>query len=192
MNIYQHEPFLKEQIAARGYHLSIMGKAILLPLGIYGGAGVKSLEDVKMGAKVIIPNDPTNGARALLLLQRAGLIKLKTMEACDLIGPTLADIVENPKNLKIMEVEAPLLPRLLQEDASLAVINADWVIVAGMDPKTSMIHEDAINSPYTNVIVVKEGAETRKNTLEFVKLYQSDDVKKFIAQEFKGAVVAGW
>lgn len=187
INIYQHQPFLGEQVASRGYKIKSMAKAILLPLGIYGGKNVKSLSDVKDSAKVLIPSDPTNGARALLLLQEAGLMKLGKQD-----NPTPRDIVENPKNLQIVEIEAPLLPRVLQEDADLAVINADWVIVADMDPKSALFTEKAQNSPYTNLIVVREGEQERADIIQFVKIYQSNEVKAFIEQTFKGAVIAAW
>ena len=186
VNIYQHEPFLKDQIASRGFKFVSVGKAILLPLGIYGNASVKTLQDMKKEATVLIPSDPSNGGRALKLLEKAKLLKLAQKDQ-----PTLKDIEENPYGLKMVEVEAPLLPRLLKDDADLAVINADWVMVSGMDPSKALLKEET-HSPYANLIVVKEGMEKDPRMESLVRLYQSDDVKAFIHKTFKGAIVPAW
>lgn len=187
LNIYQHQPFLDEQSASREYKIETVGKAILLPLGIYPGKNIKDFEDLKSGAKVLIPLDPTNGSRALLLLQSAGLLRLKNQK-----NPTMFDIQENPKNLTIVEVDAPLLPRLLQEDADLAVINADWVIVAGMNPHKALFTEEARNSPYVNVMVARSSDKDDPKIIQFMAFYQADDVRKFIEDTFKGAVIPAW
>lgn len=188
VNIYQHEPFLKEQMNSRGYkNFVVVGKAILLPLAIYGADHIKSIKDVKSDAKVLIPSDPTNAARALRLLEKAGLIKL-----INHINPTPKDLAENPLNLKIIEVEAPLIPRLLKDDADIAVINADWVIASGMDPAKALLKEEAKDSPYTNLIVAKKENQSRPDLKKFVELYHGDDVKKLIQDTFKGAVLPAW
>lgn len=187
MNIYQHQPFLDEQVQSRGYKIESIAKAILLPLGLYGREGIKNLEAIPEGAKVLIPADPTNGARSLILLEKAGILTLKNVT-----NPTLFDIKTNPKNLKFVEIDAPLLPRLLKEDADLAVINADWVIVSGMDPKKALFTEEVKNSPYVNVMVVRTKDMENPKIQEFIHLYQSEDVKRFIEDTFKGAVIAAW
>jgi D-methionine transport system substrate-binding protein len=171
---------------ARGYSFVAIGKSILLPLAIYGADHVTSLDAVKHGAKVLISVDPSNGARSLNLLEKAGLITLSNH-----INPTPKDIAHNPHGLKIIEAEAPLLPRLLKDDADLAVIISDWVIVSGMDANKALFKED-INAPYANLIVVKQGNENRDDIKKFVALYQSDDVKKFIQDTFKGAILPAW
>lgn len=186
VNIYQHEPFLKDQIQSRGFKFVSAGKAIILPLGIYGNPSIKNIKDIKKGATVLIPSDPSNGARALKLLEKEKLLKVAAKDQ-----PTVKDILENPYELKIVEVEAPLLPRLLKDDADLAVINADWVMVSGMDPASALAQED-INSPYANLIVVKEGMEKDPRIQTLVKLYQNDDVKAFIQTKFKGAIIPAW
>lgn len=187
MNIYQHLPFLEDQVKSRGYALASVGKAILLPLGIYGGKGVTSLESVRGGGKVLIPSDPTNGSRALHLLEKTGVMTFK-----DPAHPTPMTIAKNPKNLHLVEIDAPLLPRLLQEDAALAVINADWIIVAGMDPKAAFFTENPKDSPYVNIIVVREKDVNEPKVKAFVEAYQSASTKKFIEDTFHGAVLAGW
>lgn len=185
-NIYQHEPFLNNQKESRGFKFANFGKTILLPMGVYSSK-YKSLEEVPRTGKVAIPNDPSNGGRALLVLQSLGLLKLK-----DGVGSeaTVIDIIKNPKHLKIVEVEAPQLPRSL-EDVDIAVINTDWVLVAGLDPSTALAQESA-DSPYTNIIVVREDDMEKESLQKLKKLYQSDATKKFIKEQFKGAVLAGW
>ncbi len=187
LNIYQHEPFLHEQMQSRGYAFASLGKAIILPLGIYGADHVKSLKDIPRGAKALIPVDPTNSSRALKLLEAAGLIKLSNH-----INPMPKDLAQNALELKIIEVEAPLLPRLLKDDADIAVINADWVMVSGIDPNRALFKEGT-DSPYANLFVVKQGREGDHNIQNFIALYQSDDVKQFIQKQFKGAILpAAW
>ncbi len=186
VNIYQHLPFLQEQMKSRGYDFVVVGKAITLPLGIYGADHVTSLSTLKHGTKVLISVDPSNAARSLMLLEKAGLLTLSNH-----INPSVKDIQENPLGLKIIEVEAPLIPRLLKDDADIAVIIADWVMVSGMDANKALFKEDA-KSTYANLIVVKKGSETRADIQKLLHIYQSDDVKKFILEKFKGAILPAW
>tara|TARA_A100000171_G_scaffold45616_1_gene49552 strand:+ start:1197 stop:2006 length:810 start_codon:yes stop_codon:yes gene_type:complete len=186
LNIYQHRPFLESQKATRGFDFTDFGKTILLPMGVYS-LKYKSLDDVPRTGKVAIPNDPTNGGRALLVLQDLGILKLKEGVGSEAM---VTDIIENPKHLKIVEVEAPQLPRSL-EDVDIAVINTDWVLVAGLDPSTALARENK-DSPYTNIIVVRTKDKNRKALKTFKKLYQSEPTKTFIEKRFKGAVLAAW
>ncbi len=183
-NCYQHEPFLKEQVKARGYEITSIAKTVIMPLGAYSKR-IKKIEELKEGAKVIIPNDPTNGGRALKLLEEKGLVKLKP---CDL--PSLADIQDNPKKLEIIELEAPLVPQALGE-ADLAITNTDWVILAKMDPKQALFIESK-DSPYANIIAVKKGREHDPDIVKLVKVYHSNDVKTYINEEFRGAILPAW
>lgn len=183
-NSYQHKPFLDEQIASRKYKLQSVAKSVLMPMGIYSHK-IKSLSEIKHKAKIGIPNDPTNSGRALLLLQKAGLITVKNKE-----NPTLLDIINNPKELEIMELDAPLLPRSL-DDLDAAAINTDWVFLAKIDPKTA-IFKETTDSPYTNIIVVRQGEESLPEVKKFIELYQSEDTKKFIESTFKGAILTSW
>lgn len=183
LNSYQHLPFLEEQMASRNYHLKSLGKTVLMPLGIYSQHH-KSLKDLQQGAIVAIPSDPTNEGRALKLLEREGLLTLKKTQ-----NPSLLDIQDNPRKLRLVEIEAPQLPRTL-EDVDAAVINTDWILVAGMNPKTALATERK-DSPYTNVLVVRQ-EEKRPEIDTLLELYHSAPLKDFITKTFKGAVIPGW
>jgi D-methionine transport system substrate-binding protein len=180
-NSYQHKIFLDDQCKTRGYHLTAVARSVVLPLGVYAFS-LKNLNDLKVGGTVLIPNDPTNGARALLLLKKLGLITLK-----DTAFPSIMDVNDNPKKLIIKELDAPMLPRAMV-DADLAVINTDWIFVAGLDPSKALAKEES-DSPYANIIVVRSGTENDPNVKKFVEVFQSPAVKKFIETEFKGAVI---
>ncbi|WP_032112379.1 MetQ/NlpA family ABC transporter substrate-binding protein [Candidatus Paracaedibacter symbiosus] len=184
-NSYQHQPFLDEQSKLKGYQLTSVAKTVLMPMGLYSDK-LKGLSEMKEGAKIAIPNDPTNGGRALKLLEANGFLKLKP----DVALPSLLDITDNPKKLKIIELEAPQLPRCLP-DVDAAVINTDWILLAGMDPKTALAVESE-DSPYTNIIVVQTAKKDDKDVKEFVDLYQSKEIKDYIDKEFKGAVLVAW
>jgi D-methionine transport system substrate-binding protein len=184
VNCYQHKPFLIEQVKSRGYKIHSIANTVLMPMGIYSNK-IKSINELKDGSKIGIPNDPTNGGRALLLLQRAGLLNLTDNQ-----NPSLLDIKENPKKLQIIELDAPRLPRSL-EDLDIAVVNTDFIVLAKMDPSTAILKETT-DSPYTNVLVVRDGDEDKPEIKQFVALYQTEDTKKFIEDTFKGAVISGW
>jgi D-methionine transport system substrate-binding protein len=183
LNSYQHQPFLDEQVKSRGYKIKAAGKTVLMPLGIYSKV-YKKLTELKEKSKIAIPSDPTNGGRALKLLEKEGLIKLKSAE-----NPSILDITENAKNLVILEIDAPQLPRAL-DDVDAAVINTDWVLLGGLDPQSALIVEDK-NSPYANVFAIRED-EARPEIFRLIKIYQSDSTKAFIQDKFKGAVLPAW
>lgn len=180
-NSFQHQPFLENQIKNRGFKLTAVSKTVLMPLGIYSKK-LTNLKDIKEGAVVAIPNDPTNGARALLLLEKAGLIKLKTKDM-----PGIFDVIENLKKLVLKELDAPQLPRAL-EDTDIAVINTDWVILAKLDPKTALMTE-AADSPYVNVLVVRSGDQDREDIRKLIQAYHSQEVKDFIDKKFAKAIL---
>ncbi len=184
LNSYQHQPFLDNQVKTKGYNLVTVAKTVLMPLGIYSNT-LKSLDELKEKAKVAIPNDPTNGGRALLLLQQVGLIKLKNQSS-----PTLLDVSENLKQLQIIELEAPQLPRTLA-DVDAAIINTDWIVLSGMDPASALITEDK-NSPYVNVIVAKADRKSDEAIQKIVNIYHSNEIKDYITSQFKGAVIPAW
>lgn len=183
INSYQHLPFMEEQIATRGYKLKSLGKTILMPMGIYSKS-IKTLDAIPYGAIISIPNDPTNEERALLFLESLGLIKLNKTSI-----PTIQDIVENPKNIQIKELEAPALVMTLS-DVTASVINTDWIILGGLSPKDALSMESS-DSSYANIIVIRE-EENNKDIKEFLKIYQSDAMKTFIHETFKGAVIPIW
>lgn len=185
-NSYQHQPFLDEQLSLKGYKITSVATTVLMPLGVYSEK-IKSIDAIPHKAEIAIPNDPSNGGRALKLLAKVGLIKLRQTKNL----PSVLDVVENPKQLKIREIEAPQLPRSLK-DVTAAVINTDWVLVAKLDPKTAIVTESINDSAYANVIAVQEDKKDTDEVKKFIKAYQSPEIKAYIQAEFKGAVLPAW
>ncbi len=187
-NAFQHKPYLDAQIAARGYKIVPVGFTFVQPIGLYTKK-VKSVADLPKGAKIGIPNDPSNGGRALNLLAAAGLIKLK--EGKDL-SPSLLDIAENPKGVQISELDAAQLPRALP-DLDAAVINTDHALNAGLDiRKDTIAVEKREGNPYANFVAARQGDENRPEIKTFVQSYQSPEVAKFLEERFKGAIIPAW
>nr|WP_245986977.1 MetQ/NlpA family ABC transporter substrate-binding protein [Azospirillum thermophilum] len=186
-NSFQHQPYLDNQVKDRGYDLVSVAKTVVFPIGIYSKT-VKSLDELKPGAKVAIPNDPTNGGRVLLLLQSKGLIKLRPDAG---LKASPIDIVENPKKLQVVELDAAQLPRSL-DDVTVAAINTNYAIEAGLDPAKDAIAREAAESPYANIIVVRKADQGKPWVAKLVKAYQNDEVKRFIGEKFKNAVVPAW
>ena len=183
-NFFQHEPYLKKFAADRKLDLVNLVAVHIEPMGVYS----KKLKDIKSvpdGAKVAIPNDPTNGGRAHNILAKAGLIKLKDGVG---ISATVGDIVENPKNLKITEAEAAMLPRTL-DDVDLAVINSNFAMEAKLNPTKDALFIEPKDSPYANIVAVRKGDENRKEIQALKKALTSPEVKKFIEEKYKGAVI---
>ena len=182
-NFFQHIPYLESFSAERGLKLSILCDVHIEPMGAYSKK-VKSLKDLPEGAKVAIPNDPTNGGRALKVLADAGLITLK-----DGVGVkgTPADIVNNRLNLRIVELEAATLPRTL-DDVDLAVINSNFAMNVGLNPSRDALTIEAKNSPYANVVAIRTG-DDRPALKKLAAALRTPDVKKFIEEKYKGAVV---
>jgi len=183
-NSYQHKPYLDAQVKDRGYKLVPVAYTVNFPIGLYSKK-VKKLEDLKEGAKFGIPNDPTNGGRVLLVLQDKGLIKLK--EGAGLKATPL-DVVGNPKKLKFVELDAAQLARSL-DDLDASAINTNFAISAGLNPKTDSIAQESAKSPYANLIAVREADKDKPWVAKLVKAYHSEEVRKFIETEFKGAVL---
>ncbi|QUS40518.1 MetQ/NlpA family ABC transporter substrate-binding protein [Tardiphaga alba] len=186
-NSFQHQPYLDNQVADRKFKLVSVGTTINFPMGIYSKK-VKTWDEVKSGASLAIPNDPTNGGRVLILLRDKGIIKLK-----DGVGfkPTLLDITDNPEKLKIVEVDAAQLPRTLP-DVDVAGINTNYASQAGLDPvKDAILREDP-KGPYANIIVVRTADKDKPWVKTLVESYQSPEVKAFIEEKFKGSVLATW
>lgn len=187
-NYFQHITYLKNFNEENKTSLVSAGEIHFEPMRIYAGK-TKSLADLKDGAKVSVPNDTTNEARALLLLQQEGLIKLKEGASTN---ATKLDIVENPKNLEINEVEAAQVPRTVS-DVDIVVVNCNYALTAGLDSSTSLAVEsdtsDAAEA-YANVIAVKKGNESTDKTNALLKALKTSDVKNFIEQNYNGAVVA--
>ncbi|KWV41942.1 MULTISPECIES: MetQ/NlpA family ABC transporter substrate-binding protein [Rhizobium] len=186
-NSFQHQPYLDNQIADRKFDLVSIGTTITTPMGVYSKK-VKSLDELKDGATVAIPNDPTNGGRALLVLASKGLIKFKENPG---IKVTVADIVENPKNIEFAEIDAAQLPRSL-EDVDAAVINTNYAMEAGLHPKTDAIAIEGEKSPYANVIVVRAADKDAPWAKTLVESYHDESIRKFINEQFKGALIPSW
>jgi len=186
-NSYQHKPFLDQQVKDRGYKITSVGYTVNFPIGVYSRK-VKSLKDLKEGARFGIPNDPTNGGRALLVLQDQGLIKLKPGAG---LKATPLDVVENPKKLKFVELEAAQLPRSL-DDLDASAVNTNYAIPAGLHPGKDAIARENAKSPYVNLIAVREQDKDKPWVAKLVKAYQSEEIRKFIQAEFKGAVIPGF
>src|SRR5690606_5185659 len=187
MNSYQHQPYLDAANADRGYKLVSIAKTVIFPIGIYSKK-VKSLDELKQGAQIGIPNDPTNGGRALLLLQQQGLIKLNPDAG---LKATPIDVAENPRKLRFVELDAAQLPRSL-DDTDASAVNTNFALEAGLDPNTDAIARESSESPYANVLAIREQDQGRADLRKLVEIYQSPPVKAFIAEKFKGAVVAAW
>ncbi|CAM3771755.1 MetQ/NlpA family ABC transporter substrate-binding protein [Bordetella sputigena] len=187
VNSYQHQPYLDNANADRGYKLVSIAKTVIFPIGIYSKK-VKSLDALKEGARIGIPNDPTNGGRALLLLQTQGLIKLKAGTG---LKATPLDIAENPRKLRFIELDAAQLPRSL-DDTDASAINTNFAMQAGLDPKRDAIAQEAPDSPYANVLAVREKDKDRPDLAKLVAAYHSQAVKDFILTKYHGAVIAAW
>ncbi|MEB2279890.1 MetQ/NlpA family ABC transporter substrate-binding protein [Lysinibacillus xylanilyticus] len=187
VNSYQHKPFLDTFNKDHNTDLVPVGKTILNPLGIYSEK-YKSFDDVPDGATFGLPNDPTNGARALFVLQKAGIIKLK--DSADLTA-SIRDVEENKKNLKFIELEAAQIPKQLSE-VDVAAINTNFALDAGINPKKDSILLESTDSPYVNYIVVRAENKDDPTIKKFVAAYQSDEVRKFIEEKFQGSVIPSW
>lgn len=184
-NFFQHEPYLNDFIKEhKDVKLKNAGGIHIEPMGIYSKK-IKDLRELPEGSTVSIPNDPTNGGRALLLLQKAGLLKLK--DGVNEMA-TVQDIVDNPKNLKIQEVEAAQLPRTL-EDVDISIINTNFAMNADLNPVNDALFIEDKTSPYVNIIAVRDGDENRDDIKKLLAALKSDKIKKFIEEKYKGAIV---
>ena len=187
-NYFQHITYMNEFNAEHGTHLVSAAGIHYEPFGLYAGK-TASLAELADGAQIAVPNDGTNEARALLLLEQEGLIKLKEGVG---LSATASDIAENPHNYKIVELEARLLPTTLQ-DVDVAVINGNYAIDAGLKVSDAIAVEaagGAAAEAYVNVLAVKEGKENSAGIQALVKVLQSEEVRSFIADTYDGAVVA--
>lgn len=184
-NVYQHLPYLNAAIKAHGYKLKVIGKTFIYPTGIYS-TKIKSLKNLPPHAIIAIPNDPSNEARALLLLQKSGLIRLKKTNSTN-----LRDIISNPKKLSFQELDAAQLPRVLS-DVDAAVINTTFAIPAGLNPTRDALFLEGKDSPYVNLIVVRQNTDKSAALALFVKALNSDEVKEKAKQLFGDSAIAAW
>ncbi|WP_413737397.1 methionine ABC transporter substrate-binding lipoprotein MetQ [Sodalis sp. RH21] len=188
-NSFQHGPYLDQQIKERGYKLASVGKTFVYPIAAYSRK-IKSIDQLPDGAQIAIPNDPTNLGRSLLLLQKNGLIKLK--EGTGLL-PTSLDITENPKQLKIVEIEAAQLPRTLDDGkVDVAIINTNYSSQIGLTPNKDGLFVEDKESPYVNLIVAREDNKDSEKVKNLVKAYQTDEVAAAADKIYHGDAVKGW
>lgn len=186
--VYQHKPFLDNFNKQHGTDLIPVGDAILMRMGIYSNK-YKDVKDIPSGGTVSIPNDPTNEGRGLQLLEQAGLIKLKEGVG---MKATPADVVENPKNLKFKELEAAQLSRSL-DDVDASAITMNFVMSAGLSPKEQGIFLESRDNPLAVMIIaVRNKDKDQPAYKKFIEAYQSDAVKKFITEKYKGTIEAAW
>lgn len=181
---HQHLPFLEKFNAEHNTNLISAGNVHIEPMGVYSHK-IKTLSDLSPKAKVAIPNDPSNGGRALLILQAAGLIKLKDGGT---VSSTVQDITDNPKQLQFSELDAAQVPRAI-DDVDIAVINTNFALEAGLNPLKDSLFLEAKDSPYANILAIRAGDESRPEIQKLLKALQSPEVKKFIEDKYKGAIL---
>ena len=183
-NFFQHKPYLDDQNETRGLNLVALNNVHVEPIGAYSNT-IKSADELKEGAKIAIPNDATNGGRALILLDKNGIIKLKDNTN---IESKISDIVENPKNVKIVELDAAMLPRQLSE-VDLAVINVNYALEADLNPLEDALFIEDKESPYANVLVAREDNQNDEAVQKLNAALNSDEIKTFIEENYAGAIV---
>lgn len=187
-NSFQHRPFLAAQIRSRGYKLVGVGRTWIGPIGLYSKK-YRQLAALPDNAGIGIPNDPANESRTLLLLQKAGAITLRSgIDPVTGINATPRDIVSNPKHFKFTEIDAAQLPRTL-DDFDATTINADYAIKAGLNPGRDTILVEDANGPYACLIAVRDQDRNKPWVQQIVNAYQSDEVRKFILDRYKGAII---
>lgn len=184
-NVYQHKAYLSAAMQAHDYPLEIIGKTFVYPMGIYSKK-FKTLSDLPEHALIALPNDPSNEGRALLLLEKAGFIRLHETKT-----NTLRDIAKNPKNLQFKELDAAQLPRVLN-DVDAALINTTFALPAGLNPARDALFLEDKQSPYANLIVIRQNSVKKEQLLLFAKAIQSDTVKKKARELFGDGAIPAW
>ncbi len=186
-NSYQHAPYLDAQVKDRGYRIVRVADTVTFPMGIYSKR-MESLSELQPGARIAVPNDPTNGGRALLLLQKQGVIKLRDGAG---LAATRLDIVGNPRKLKIVELDAAQIPRSLG-DVDAAAINTNFAMEAGLQPRRDAIAIESPDGPYVNILAMREADRDKPWVAKLVAAYHSPEVKRYLEGKFGGAVIASW
>lgn len=187
LNSMQHRPYLDNTVKDRKYDLVEVAKSVNFPMAAYSNK-IKKGQPIPDGSTIGIPNDPTNGGRALLLLAAQKLITLKEGIG---VRATLEDITANPHKFKFKELDAAIMPRSLV-DLDVAVINTNYAIATGMNPVKDSIFIESAESPFVNILVTKEKMKDDPRVKAFIKIYQSEENAKFITEHFKGSVTTGW
>jgi len=185
-NNYQHLPYLENQVKTRGYDIVPLEKSIIVPLGIYSKK-LASLDQLANGASFAIPNDPANLARTLLLLQKAKLVSLPSDAG---VHTTLADIRDNPKHLKFVELDAAQLPRAL-DDVAAGAVTLNYAVASGLDPKKALFREDA-DTQWNLWFASRSKDKDNERIWNYIRLYRSPEVKAFIEKRFEGTIIPTW
>ena len=186
-NAFQHRPYLDSMVRDRGFKLVAVGNTFVYPIAAYSKK-LNDISELKDGAKIAIPNDPSNEGRTLILLHQRGFIKLNDVNNLE---ATPADIIENPRKFQFIELDAAQLPRSL-DDVDMAFINNTYAVPAGYTPTRDALLVEDKDSPYVNIIVTREDNKEDPRVVALVKSYQTDTVEAKAAELFKGSSVAGW
>ena len=181
-NYFQHVPYLEETVSQKGYKLTYTAKLHLEPMGVYSDK-INKLDELNDGAKIAIPNDPTNGSRAIKLLADNGLIKVADK---DLL--TIKDVTENIKNIEFVEVEAPQLPTVLA-DVDVAVINTNYALSANLNPTKDAIVIESYDSPYSNILACREDNKDSEKIKVLTNALTSEEARQFIEEKYKGSII---
>ncbi|MBE8215188.1 MAG: MetQ/NlpA family ABC transporter substrate-binding protein [Endozoicomonadaceae bacterium] len=187
LNAYQHEPYLQQVIQAKNIPLVVVGKTFIYPMGAYSKK-IKHIHELNMLDTISIPNDPSNGSRALKLLEKSGLIRLKDPLS---YTSTPMDIIENKKNLKIITLDAAQLPRSLS-DVAVSVITSTFAASYGYIPSQDAILLENKESPYVNIVVARQDNHTDERIEKFMQAFHDEIVIEKAQQLFKGSVIQGW
>ncbi|HLG82353.1 MAG TPA: MetQ/NlpA family ABC transporter substrate-binding protein [Bradyrhizobium sp.] len=186
-NLFQHTPFLNNAVATRGYSFTAIAPTYVLPVGLYSKK-IAKLSEVHPGTRAAVANDPVNEARGLLLFEKAGLIKLREGAG---EKASVRDIVDNPKNLKFLEIEAPQLPRVL-DDVELAQVSINYLIASGGDPESLLIADGFSDPRYALQFVARTDRKDDPRLLRFVSIYRSPEVKDYITRKYGRFIVPVW
>jgi D-methionine transport system substrate-binding protein len=185
-NHFQHKPYLDNQIDRNGWELVAVEPTVIVPFGIYSHT-LKNLNNVTEGATVTIPNDPTNGARALQLLESTGLIRLDAKAG---VKATTLDVVDNPKHLKFREIDAAQLPRAL-DDVEVGTVSLNYALAYGLDPKSALVTEDKA-SQWGLWLVTRQDNQNDPDLRKFFDIVRSDKVKAFIKDHYNDTIIPVW
>jgi len=187
LNSFQNQPYLAAIVKDRKYEIIPIAKTVISPLGIYSQK-IKNLSAIAPGSTIVIPNDPANASRALLLLEQAGLLVLDPRSG---YNTAIIDIIQNPNELVITEMDIAQIPRSLT-DSSIAVMNAYYASTVGLSPAKDALLSEGIDSPYVNVIAIREKDKENPAIQKFLNAYHSSEVKQFIQDHFKGLMLTAW
>lgn len=193
VNVFQHVPYLQAASKVHGYDFEVLGKTFLFPIGLYSKK-IKEITEIPYGAEIVIPNDPSNEVRALLLLEKAGLIHLKNNDASlasKIASNPLNEIISNPKSIKIKAVDAAQLPRVL-EDVEAAVINTNFAKLAGLSLDKDAIYVETKDSPYAEVVVTRKVSDKKNQISYLIEALHSNEVRQKAQDLFGNEAIQAW